>query len=149
MDAREKTYRLNFCKSASVPRFLLDKVNKSESILDLGCGKDAYWVEVFRSKGFDIDGIDLSRPDLKPREFYDTIYFSNVVNVQSTEKDLDDLFSLVLSFSPKRVFFNYPESPRKLDITSKKLTEKVTKKFKNHTLSALTFKTSVIYYLYN
>ena len=116
-DTRTKTYRSRFCKSALIPQ-LLPKVFSTlcnKSILDFGCGKDAYWVDHYRNQGLDIDGIDLSRPDLKACEQYDIVMLSNVVNVQETHDQLCDLVNKVKGFDPKFVIFNYPSAPRKMD----------------------------------
>lgn len=121
IDTRTKTYRRNFCRNALIPQLLVEAfredflIKEQKAILDFGCGKDTYWVDYYRSYGFNIDGVDLSRPDLEPQEKYHIVMLSNVVNVQETIGQLHDLINKVKSFDPKYVMWNYPTSPRKMD----------------------------------
>lgn len=116
-DARTKTYAKSFCPKAVLPPIALG-VAETEGFtaLDFGCGKDAYWVAEGRERGIDIDGIDLSRPDLQPKEKYDLVFLSNVVNVQETDEQLKELIEKVFFFDPEIVLFNYPASPRKMGL---------------------------------
>lgn len=114
-DTRTKTYRSRFCQNALIPQLLTRIFDLTDmSVLDFGCGKDAYWVEKYRAEGINIDGIDLSRPDLTPKNTYDIVMLSNVVNVQENVEQLSDLFNEVLKFNPKYILWNYPQSPRKI-----------------------------------
>ena len=123
MDSRTKTYSKPFCPKALVPNalpvvfghnFLMEA-----TILDFGCGKDAYWVNHYRKLGYKIHGKDLSRPDLVTSDSYDIIMLSNVINVQETEEQLNELLACVLGFKPKYLLFNYPSKPRKLEWSMK------------------------------
>ena len=94
MDTREKTYRKAFVPNALVYKVAQVKISKDDRILDIGCGVDEYHPKRLRSHGYTCDGIDLSRPDLTARGKYDVILLSNVLNVQTNIKDLEDTLNL-------------------------------------------------------
>ena len=137
-DSRTKTYRLNFCKRAKLPRFFLDTMKNlgGAQVLDFGCGKDAYWVKEFRSLGFSCDGYDLSRIDV-PNKFgvygYDFIIASNVLNVQENMEQLEATLSTIDYHAPRggmwSLWWNYPQAPRKMDLTKEELLYKVEQHF--------------------
>jgi len=119
MDAREKTYRKAFVPNALVYKVAQVKISKDDRILDIGCGVDEYHPKRLRSHGYTCDGIDLSRPDLTARGKYDVILLSNVLNVQTNIKDLEDTLNLLMQYVNvgTTIIWNYPNTPRKMDIT--------------------------------
>ena len=132
-DTREKTYRSHNVKRALVPQLALEILPSVEaSVLDFGCGKDAYWVKNFMERGIDCDGIDLSRPDLSlsygdEDGLYDVIMLSNVINVQETLEQLTELLEAVARFCHSRtsIVWNYPNSPRKMNMPLPLMEQKV------------------------
>jgi hypothetical protein len=132
-DTRTKTYSKTFCPNAKLPRFIPQVVTElthstlltDVSILDFGCGKDQYWVRYYREHGYNIDGCDLSLPNKVTKSIYDVVMLSNVVNVQETVDQLQELFKSVTKYKPAKILFNYPASPRKLGLTKKDMLEMI------------------------
>lgn len=115
-------------KNAIVPRIIPHLANKTNLILDFGCGKDMIHVKALKEEGYIIEGYDFSLP--KTNEFlisgyYDIIYLSNVLNVQSSEKMLEDLIETVWMClrSQGFVIANYPKDPRYLGWSTTKMVE--------------------------
>lgn len=113
LDSRTKTYRSAFCRRAIVPKLLPDLAHDKARVLDFGCGEDAYWVKYYQALGWDIEGCDLSRPDMKPTGKFDVVMLSNVLNVQRSKDQIEELVRKILPFDPEAVLYNYPQSPRK------------------------------------
>ena len=126
-DSRTKTYRKAFTPHALVYQEALTRIRKTHTILDYGCGKDAYWSNRLGSQGYTIDGIDLSRPDLTAHGEYDMVLISNVINVQHTILELDDTLTDILQHVAigSTLIWNYPASPRKLPFSNKEMTAHV------------------------
>lgn len=130
-DSRAKTYRKNFVGNAILPNKIFNRINKYSKItlLDFGCGRDAHWVKRFRSE-LDVhcDGVDLDCDSHAAwLESYDIVFASNVLNVQETEEQLEETIKEIVSFCNDRGNFewNYPESPRKLNLSNKELIDKI------------------------
>ena len=59
--------------------------------------------------------------DLEDYDPYDVIFASNVLNVQSSLTMLRSTLEEIKSFSGGWFVFNYPQSPRKLNLTTKEM----------------------------
>lgn len=117
-DSRIKTYRRNFTERAVIYKwFLNSSVERSESVLDFGCGADALMVGKLIEEGFhDVSGVDLSIPCQPKLYRWKHILLSNVLNVQESKEQIEDLAETLVKFgdpSGFTVYWNYPASPRK------------------------------------
>ena len=121
-------------KNAIVPRIIPSLADTDNHILDFGCGKEMVHVKQLRDLGFNVEGYDFSIPNsdsvIKGRK-YDVIYLSNVLNVQSTEEMLEEMFSIVWRcLTPSGfVVVNYPYDPRYLGWPTDKMLEWLKEKF--------------------
>ena len=113
---------------AIVPRVVRSMAHKGESwILDYGCGKDAIHAASLRSEGYIVDACDYSLPGSRAActAFYDIVYLSNVLNVQSSINMLAETLNDVHNIARKcgggscKVVVNYPTSPRKLWVNTR------------------------------
>jgi len=108
---------------AVTPRYVQETSKPGEKILDFGAGKDAVHAKNLRDAGLDVtahefganakEGVhDASALD-KSRS-YDTVYASNVLNVQGDINMLKDTLGQIKGAVVKdgRAVFNYPSSPR-------------------------------------
>ena len=108
---------------AVTPRYVQETSKPGEKILDFGAGKDAVHAKNLRDAGLDVtahefganvkEGVhDASALD-KSRS-YDTVYASNVLNVQGDINMLKDTLGQIKGAVAKdgRAVFNYPSSPR-------------------------------------
>ena len=110
---------------AIVPRYVSEHINKEESILDFGAGKDAVHTRWLREEGFDVTAYDFGDnciEGLHDRNAlgkqYKVIMASNVLNVQSTMTMMFATLRQVydsLEYGGKFVC-NYPSSPRKMEL---------------------------------
>jgi len=126
---------------ALVPRVVAETSKKSERILDFGSGPAAAHSEHLRQQGFRHvvahEFGDNIRPGVhNPKALqmeYDTVFASNVLNVQSNEemlkRTLDQLAGVVKSDG--RLVANLPESPRKMNIDAKTLTRMLSQRFEH------------------
>lgn len=115
-DPRIKTYRPQNCKKSVTWRVAKDRFDlEDHRTLDFGCGKDAYWPNHLAPLGLEVEGCDLSRPDLKPTGKFDLIVLSNVVNVQESRIQLSSLANAIAAYAADSfvLVWNYPSSPRK------------------------------------
>ena len=123
-DTRTKTYRKAFTPNALIPKLTRKILTESDrldyaTILDFGCGKDMLIPNKWREEKIWCDGHDLSLPNKKPRlDSYDVIMVSNVLNIQETNKQLEETISEILSlcYDGTQIVWNYPTQPRKLDL---------------------------------
>ncbi|MBI3928051.1 MAG: class I SAM-dependent methyltransferase [Armatimonadetes bacterium] len=124
---------------AIVPRFVEDTSKKSETILDFGAGPEGLHARMLRQHGFrHVRAFEFGTnvrsgvhdPHALERS-YDTVYASNVLNVQSSEPmlehTLDELQHLVEPDG--RLVANLPESPRKMDIDAERLEDLLQERF--------------------
>ena len=132
----ESTFRATGAigNNAIVPRVISEMIDKSNSVLDFGCGKAQIHVKRLKSLGFDVVGYDFSIPKTEKnlRKKYSVIYASNVLNVQMSidmlHRTLDQIRSLL---EPKgKVIANYPVDPRKIELTVDEMEKELEKKFK-------------------
>lgn len=114
---------------AIVPRYVAEHINKKDTILDFGAGRDAVHTKWLREKGFNVTAYDfgmncvegLHDKDALKRK-YKVIMASNVLNVSSS------LGMLITTLKQIRdgleiggVFIcNYPASPRKMPLLKSK-----------------------------
>jgi len=111
--------------NAITPRYISETAAKGETILDFGAGKDASHAARLRNEGHDVTAYefgDNSVPGVHDSAAlgrqYDTVYASNVLNVQSSKKMLVDTLRQIRSATKGRAVFNYPASPRYLSATN-------------------------------
>lgn len=115
---------------AIVPRYVAQYINKEESLLDFGAGRDAVHTQWLRDQGFDVTAYDfgencvngLHDKDALNKQ-YKVIMASNVLNVQSSMNMLlETLRQMCNSLEcGGTLIMNYPASPRKMDLTAKEL----------------------------
>ena len=124
---------------AIVPRYVVEHINKEDSVLDFGAGKGAVHTKWLREEGFNVTAYDfgdnivvgLHDKDALQKQ-YKVIMASNVLNVQSS---LDMLFETLKqidnSLEPGGEFIcNYPASPRKMLLAASDLKEIIQSVFK-------------------
>lgn len=126
---------------ALVPRVVSETSDKNESILDFGSGPDAAHSQHLREQGFTRVTAHEFGANVRPgvhnpqalQMEYDTVFASNVLNVQSNEsmmnRTLDQLAQAVKAEG--RLVANLPESPRKMDIDAQRLTKMLSQRFVN------------------
>lgn len=116
---------------AIVPRTILAEVEKNKSVLDFGAGKSAIHAKTLRENGYkDVTAWEFGdnfNPEhheasaLKRR--YDVVYASNVLNVQSSLVMLNCTLAQIYFVTAVngKFYFNYPNKPRKFDISTEGL----------------------------
>lgn len=124
---------------ALVPRFVRETSKKNERILDFGAGPAAAHSQELRKDGFRHvvahEFGDNIRPGVhNPKALqmeYDTVFASNVLNVQSSKpmlaRTLDQLTEVVEPDG--RLVANLPDSPRKMNIDASMLTKMLSQRF--------------------
>lgn len=117
---------------AIVPLWVEQNIDKNKIILDFGTGKGATSTKYLLSKGFDVTAYDLwiGNGDELLDKFalnrqYDVVFASNVLNVQSSQSMLlETLTQIKNSIKDNGEFIcNYPQSPRKMVITTADIEE--------------------------
>ena len=127
--------------NAKVPQIVLEMAyDNRDWILDYGAGRKAIHTEMLREAGYgnawaydfakDVDGVFID--DLETtRGEWDIIFASNVLNVQTSmgmlDLTLNELWQLMNPFSI--LVANYPNSPRKLDLSVQSLHSKLREGF--------------------
>jgi len=125
---------------AITPRYVAETSNRTDNILDYGAGKNPIHADALRQRGLKVTAYDIGENQIKGvhnpaalKSQYDTVYASNVLNVAPSEsflrKTLSELQQTVRDGG--RVVFNYPESPRKSDLSTAKMQEIVSEYFPN------------------
>lgn len=124
---------------AIVPRYVEETSKPTEAILDFGAGPEAAHTEHLRHDGFKhVDAFEFGsnvRPGVhNPRALqmeYDTLFASNVLNVQSSKDmlgtTLDELEHTVSSNG--RLVANLPSEPRKMAIDATQLKAMLSERF--------------------
>lgn len=123
---------------AVVPKYVAQCINKEESLLDFGAGRDAVHTKWLREQGFNVTAYDfgdnciegLHDKDALGRQ-YKVIMASNVLNVSSSMNMLLGTLRQIynsLEYGGKFVC-NYPSSPRKMDLTATELAMIITSIF--------------------
>lgn len=108
-------------EKAITPKYVAQSSNKTEKILDFGAGRHAAHAAKLRSMGFDVTahefGDNVREGVHEPNALnanYDTVYASNVLNVQASEKMLRETLAQIKGATAPggRALFNYPADPR-------------------------------------
>lgn len=111
-----------------VANYVAENTSKDKKILDFGCGSEFIQGKYLMSLGFDVDGYDFGSN--KPKEcvnalgsHYDVVYASNVLNVLSSSEALRETLLQIKNCLKNGTVFvaNYPQSPRKLNLTTKQM----------------------------
>lgn len=119
-----------------VARFVANSVSKDKKILDFGCGSEFIQGKYLRELGFDVSGWDFGTN--KPKEcmdkleqIYDVVYASNVLNVISSMSMLTETLDQIYNCLKDGGMFiaNYPQSPRKMNISNNDLSNIIESKF--------------------
>ena len=115
---------------AIVPLWVEKNIDKDKTILDFGAGKGATSTKYLLSKGFDVAAYDLwvGNGDELLDKFalnrqYDVVFASNVLNVQSSQSMLNETLKQIYDTVKDGGEFicNYPQSPRKMLLTSEEI----------------------------
>lgn len=123
---------------AIVPLWVEKNIDKDKTILDFGAGKGATSTKYLLSKGFDVAAYDLwvGNGDELLDKFalnrqYDVVFASNVLNVQSSQSMLIETLSQIKDSMKDNGEFicNYPQTPRKMLLTSKEIERIIIKVF--------------------
>lgn len=124
---------------AIVPKYVAEHINKENSILDFGAGRNAVHTRWLREEGFNVTAYDFGEnciEGLHDRDAlskqYKVIMASNVLNVNSSlNMLLETLKQIYNSLEPGGEFIcNYPASPRKLLLAASDLREIIQSIFK-------------------
>lgn len=126
---------------AVVPRIIEDMFSPEDklSFLDFGAGKDAAHTLSLREKGYMVTAyefganvVDGLHQKFALQRKYDVIFASNVLNVQSNQAMLLlTLQSIAGAMDVETVFIaNYPNSPRKVNLTVAEMEEQLRRIFK-------------------
>lgn len=119
-----------------VARFVANSINKDKKILDFGCGSEFIQGKYLRDLGFDVAAWDFG--ENKPVEcvdklekIYDVVYASNVLNVISSLSMLMETLDQIYGCIKDGGMFiaNYPQSPRKMTMSDKELSNIIQEKF--------------------
>lgn len=111
---------------AVVPRYVASIASPNMVILDFGAGKQAIHTKMLREKGLNVIAHDFGdnynpsvHHDMALMFHYHIVFASNVINTLDSGNALWETFnSLWRAVRPGgRLVMNYPESPRKLDIS--------------------------------
>ena len=111
---------------AIVPRYIAEHINKDSIILDYGAGKEAIHTQWLKNQGFNCTAYDFSDNCIDGvhdknalSKQYKVIFASNVLNVQSNLGMLVETIKQIYDSLAQGGEFiaNYPETPRKLDIS--------------------------------
>lgn len=123
---------------AIVPKYISQNVNKCKSILDYGAGRNIIHTKWLRAQGFNITAYDFGENHIEGlhdknalNKRYDVIFASNVLNVQSSESMMETtLYQIYKSLKKGGEFiFNYPSTPRKMDMQASELIALISKIF--------------------
>lgn len=123
---------------AIVPLWVEQNIDKNKIILDFGAGKGATSTKYLLSKGFDVTAYDLwigNGDELLDKyaldRQYDVVFTSNVLNVQSSLSMLNETLKQIYDTIKDSGEFicNYPQSPRKMLLTSEEIERIIIKVF--------------------
>ena len=116
-------------KNAIVPKYILNNIPSTWSILDFGAGKDAQHTRMLRNAGFHSVTAHEFGENFKPGFHYENaldykynvVFASNVINVQSNLTMLRKTLELMKNSTSYfgQIIFNYPDNPRHLGHTTK------------------------------
>ena len=123
---------------AVVPLFIEKNINKSKIILDFGAGRGCTSTKYLLSKGFDVTAYDFwyeNGDELLDKyaldRQYNVVFASNVLNVQSSFSMLNETLKQIYDAVKDGGEFicNYPQSPRKMLLTSEEIERIIIKVF--------------------
>lgn len=136
---------------AIVPRYVAQYINKEESLLDFGAGRDAVHTKWLRELGFNATAYDFGENCIEGvhdkdalSKQYKVIMASNVLNVQSSMNMLWGTLRQIndsLEYGGKFVC-NYPSSPRKMELLTARSLEHILKSFFNGSIERVGGSTS-------
>lgn len=115
---------------AIVPRYIAEHIDKQSTILDYGAGKEAIHTQWLEDRGFDCTAYDFGDNCINGihnknalSKQYKVVFASNVLNVQSNlGMFLETIKQIYDSLEPGGEFIaNYPETPRKLDMSASEM----------------------------
>ena len=119
-----------------VARFVASNIGKDKKILDFGCGYEFVQGKYLINLGFDVSGWDIgnNKPEGcadKLEQIYDVVYASNVLNVISSDSMLTETIEQIRGCLKDDGMFiaNFPQSPRKMKISSDELSSIIKEKF--------------------
>jgi hypothetical protein len=119
-----------------VARFVASSIGKDKNILNFGCGSEFIQGKYLRKLGFNVSGWDFgnNKPENcveKLERVYDVVYASNVLNVISSRPMLMETLEQIKGcLIDNGVFIaNFPQSPRKMQISSKELSKIIKERF--------------------
>lgn len=105
--------------NAVTPRYVQQTSKPGERILDFGAGKTAQHAKALREAGFDVTAHEFGgnqNPEIHDLSAltrkYDTVYASNVLNVQGSKDMLRNTLRQIKDSTEGRAVFNYPREPR-------------------------------------
>ena len=118
-----------FAKNRVVLDVVRQYAKKSDLILDFGSGRYAMQASILKKEGYNVIAYDFGNNVRHLHDVnaltrkYDVVYASNVLNVQSSIEMLNTTLEQIQSVVKKRgkVIFNYPKSPRYLDLNDEKI----------------------------
>jgi precorrin-6B methylase 2 len=125
----------NSCKSANyravTPKYIIASSSKNENILDFGAGIKACHTQQMSKMGFNVTAYDFGENVTDKHDInalntkYDTVFASNVLNIQSSKKmlikTLEQMWNAVKQNG--RLVVNYPSSPRYINMTTKEMND--------------------------
>ena len=112
---------------AIVPRYVVEHINKEDSLLDFGAGKGAVHTKWLREEGFNVTAYDFGDNIVEGlhdknalQKQYKVIMASNVINVSSSwDMLIKTLNQMNDCLEPGGMLvMNYPASPRKMDLSA-------------------------------
>ena len=115
---------------AITPRYVASTTAEGESVLNFGAGKPDKSTgkylhsEMVREKGANVEEYDFGGNSTGGLgKLYDTVFASNVLNVQSSEGMLESTVGQIWDSVADggRAVFNYPESPRYIEMSPKEV----------------------------
>ena len=104
---------------AITPKYVRQTSSRTETILDFGAGDQAPHTKTLKEEGFNVTAYEFGQnvvegihdPDALSRK-YDTVFASNVLNVQSGRPMLRATLKEIFDATEGRALFNYPRKPR-------------------------------------
>lgn len=125
---------------AIVPNFIYKNIDKyrNKTLLDYGAGKHAIHTKWLREQRLNVTAYDFGNNCVEGlhdknalNKRYDVIFASNVLNVQSSESMMETtLYQIYKSLKKEGEFiFNYPSTPRKMNMQTSELIALISKIF--------------------
>ena len=112
---------------AITPRYVSETSKSGETILDYGSGKTPIHTTALQKQGLNVTSYDVGSNVVEGvhdvnalQRTYNTVFASNVLNVAPSESFLRKTLSEIkkATSSGGRALFNYPASPRKLNLST-------------------------------